>query len=67
MFVYFIFAIKKDPVLFSGSLRLNLDPFGQFSDRELWDSLHLAHLLVFIRDQPEGLDYDCGPAGKNLR
>ena len=54
-------------MLFSGSLRMNLDPFGQFSDRELWDSLHLAHLFVFIRDQPEGLDYDCGPAGKNLR
>ena len=54
-------------MLFSGSLRKNLDPFGQFSDRELWDSLQLAHLLAFVRDQPEGLEYDCGQGGRNLR
>ena len=24
---------------------MNLDPFGQFSDRELWDSLHLSRIF----------------------
>lgn len=31
--------IPQDPVLFSGSLRFNLDPFSEKSDDELWNSL----------------------------
>jgi ATP-binding cassette subfamily C (CFTR/MRP) protein 4 len=31
-----ISIIPQDPVLFSGSVRYNLDPFGQFNDDELW-------------------------------
>lgn len=38
----------QDPVLFSGSLRFNLDPFGEYSDSDLWTSLKLAHLEVRI-------------------
>lgn len=34
-----ISIIPQDPVLFSGTLRRNLDPFNEFSDRELWDVL----------------------------
>ncbi|XP_076451201.1 multidrug resistance-associated protein 1-like [Babylonia areolata] len=59
-------VLPQDPVLFSGSLRMNLDPFGNFSDRELWDSLRLAHLLPFVRNQPQGLEYECGEGGRNL-
>lgn len=29
----------KDPVLFSGSLRKNLDPFNHYEDSELWNAL----------------------------
>ncbi|GMR57469.1 hypothetical protein PMAYCL1PPCAC_27664, partial [Pristionchus mayeri] len=31
--------IPQDPVLFSGNLRSNLDPFGKCSDDELWRAL----------------------------
>lgn len=31
--------IPQDPVLFSGKLRFNLDPFGEKKDIELWDAL----------------------------
>ncbi|KAI9013950.1 P-loop containing nucleoside triphosphate hydrolase protein [Phycomyces nitens] len=36
--------IPQDPVLFSGTLRSNLDPFGQHTDIELWAAIKRAHL-----------------------
>ncbi|CAH6720013.1 oligomycin resistance ATP-dependent permease Yor1p [[Candida] jaroonii] len=37
--------IPQDPVLFRGSLRKNLDPFGQNTDASLWDALRRAGLI----------------------
>ncbi|KAJ0412254.1 hypothetical protein ATCC90586_006640 [Pythium insidiosum] len=36
--------IPQDPVLFSGTVRINLDPFNQFTDDQLWTSIRRAHL-----------------------
>lgn len=41
--------IPQDPVLFSGTLRLNLDPFETCSDDDLWRALGNAHLKVFVK------------------
>ena len=39
----------KDPVLFSGSLRRNLDPFNQYEDSELWNALQeVCGILSFF-------------------
>jgi ABC-type multidrug transport system fused ATPase/permease subunit len=35
--------IPQDPVLFQGTIRSNLDPFGQHDDSHLWESLRRAH------------------------
>uniref|UniRef100_A0A7N8WS45 ABC-type glutathione-S-conjugate transporter n=1 Tax=Mastacembelus armatus TaxID=205130 RepID=A0A7N8WS45_9TELE len=43
-----ITIIPQDPVLFSGSLRMNLDPFDTYTDEEVWSSLELAHLKNFV-------------------
>ena len=57
----------QDPVIFSGSLQDNLDPFSQYSDHELWSALEQAHLRGFVDSLPEGLGYECGEGGESLR
>ncbi|KAI9318473.1 P-loop containing nucleoside triphosphate hydrolase protein [Dichotomocladium elegans] len=37
--------IPQDPVLFSGTLRNNLDPFNQHDEAELWAALKRSHLI----------------------
>nr|XP_055221298.1 multidrug resistance-associated protein 1 isoform X5 [Gorilla gorilla gorilla] len=61
-----ITIIPQDPVLFSGSLRMNLDPFSQYSDEEVWTSLELAHLKDFVSALPNKLDHECAEGGENL-
>ncbi|XP_076168369.1 ATP-binding cassette sub-family C member 4 [Ptiloglossa arizonensis] len=39
-----ISIIPQDPVLFSGTLRRNLDPFNEFSDKALWEALEEVEL-----------------------
>lgn len=34
-----ISVIPQDPVLFSGTIRKNLDPFDEFDDVDLWSAL----------------------------
>lgn len=37
--------IPQDPVLFKGTIRKNLDPFGTKTDEELWDTLRRADII----------------------
>ncbi|KAG8995314.1 hypothetical protein FRB94_009286 [Tulasnella sp. JGI-2019a] len=41
-----ISIIPQDPLLFSGTIRSNLDPFSRFEDAKLYDALRRAHLVT---------------------
>ena len=54
-------------MLFSGTLRLNLDPFESYSDQEVWAALESSHLKAFVSSLPEKLLYPIAEGGENLR
>ena len=47
--------IPQDPVMFSGSLRDNLDPFDDFTDEQVWSALRMVQLDSLVRGFVEGL------------
>ena len=57
----------QDPVLFSGTLRVNLDPFESYTDQEVWTALESAHLKTFVLSLAEQLNYPISEGGENLR
>ncbi|CAJ1076635.1 multidrug resistance-associated protein 1 [Xyrichtys novacula] len=61
-----ITIIPQDPVLFSGSLRMNLDPFNSYSDEEVWRALEYSHLKNFVSGLPDKLNHECSEGGENL-
>ena len=68
---YFLAPLRnvffQEPVLFSGSLRMNLDPFNKYSDEDVWKALNNAHLSRFVSSLPDGLGHKVAEGGENLR
>jgi ABC-type multidrug transport system fused ATPase/permease subunit len=58
--------IPQDPVLFSGNIRNNLDPFGARTDEQLWTALAQVSLKAFVQSLPMGLDSAVAEYGDNL-
>lgn len=73
-FVLKIYVFKKDliliyvllKVLFSGTIRSNLDPFNVHGDDRLWQALEHSHLKSYISSLDSGLDYRVAENGENL-
>ncbi|XP_043349189.1 ATP-binding cassette sub-family C member 6-like isoform X3 [Dermochelys coriacea] len=61
-----ITIIPQDPVLFAGSLRMNLDPLNQHSDEAIWTVLEQIQLKNFVLDLPDQLNHECSERGENL-
>ncbi|XP_061509604.1 multidrug resistance-associated protein 1 isoform X2 [Anopheles gambiae] len=58
--------IPQDPVLFSGTLRINLDPFNAQSDDDIWKALEHAHLKTFVKGLTAGINHEVTEGGENL-
>uniref|UniRef100_A0A671Q911 ATP-binding cassette sub-family C member 9-like n=1 Tax=Sinocyclocheilus anshuiensis TaxID=1608454 RepID=A0A671Q911_9TELE len=58
--------ILQDPVLFSGSIRLNLDPERTCTDDRLWEALEIAQLKNMVKALPGGLDAVVTEGGENF-
>ncbi|TWW64058.1 Multidrug resistance-associated protein 4 [Takifugu flavidus] len=58
--------IPQDPVLFTGSMRKNLDPFNQHTDEELWNALEEVQLRSVVEDLPGKLETVLAESGSNF-
>lgn len=58
--------IPQDPVLFSGTLRMNLDPFNLYDDEKVWSALEHSHLKDFVSGLNAGLQHEVSEGGENL-
>ncbi|KAJ1877665.1 hypothetical protein LPJ57_003837, partial [Coemansia sp. RSA 486] len=55
--------IPQDPTLFNGSVRYNLDPFGEYSDEHLWSAVRRSCLA---KETDAASDADKGAEGPRL-
>uniref|UniRef100_A0A8C9U163 ATP-binding cassette, sub-family C (CFTR/MRP), member 9 n=1 Tax=Scleropages formosus TaxID=113540 RepID=A0A8C9U163_SCLFO len=58
--------ILQDPILFSGSIRFNLDPERKCTDDGLWEALEIAQLKNMVKALPGGLDAVVTEGGENF-
>jgi len=61
-----IAIIPQEPVLFSGTVRYNLDPFSLNSEEQLWDALEYVQLKQVVDRMPLKLENLIEEGGKNL-
>lgn len=58
--------IPQDPIIFSNTVRYNLDPFGTAKDEELWGVLEKVQMTDVIADLPGTLLFECSEGGENF-
>ncbi|XP_035267041.1 multidrug resistance-associated protein 5 [Anguilla anguilla] len=58
--------IPQEPVLFIGTVRSNLDPWGQHSEAEIWDALERTHIKDMVSLLPHSLDSEVMENGENF-
>ncbi|XP_029460595.1 multidrug resistance-associated protein 4 [Rhinatrema bivittatum] len=58
--------IPQEPVLFTGTMRKNLDPFSEHTDEELWNALEEVQLKETIEDLPEKIETQLAESGSNF-
>lgn len=57
--------IPQEPVLFEGTIRMNVDPLGLYTDEDIWKGLHKCQLANIVQDRPDKLDAQVTEYGGN--
>jgi len=57
--------VPQDPILFSGTVRYNLSPFGEYLDEAIWSALERVGLSKAVRATGHGLDAPVEDGGGN--
>uniref|UniRef100_A0A8C9WK74 Cystic fibrosis transmembrane conductance regulator n=1 Tax=Scleropages formosus TaxID=113540 RepID=A0A8C9WK74_SCLFO len=58
--------IPQDPVLFTGTMRKNLDPFNQHTDEDLWNVLDEVQLKAVVEELPNKMETELAESGSNF-
>ena len=58
--------IPQDAVLFSGTVRYNVDPFREHEDAAIWQALERVGLATSVRAMPGGIDAAVAEGGDNF-
>jgi ABC-type multidrug transport system fused ATPase/permease subunit len=58
--------IPQSPVLFSGTIRSNMDPFNNYTDDEIWHSLEKCGMKQTVEAMPDELYGPVAEYGENL-
>ncbi|KAH8739741.1 hypothetical protein FG386_001448 [Cryptosporidium ryanae] len=61
-----ISIVPQDPIIFTGSVRFNLDPNNQFTDDELYNVLKRVHIYDYVMALPDKLNHLFLPGGGTL-
>lgn len=61
-----ISIIPQDPVIFSGTIRSNLDPFKEHDDSDLWEVLHDVQLKKKVKEVKGDLNHEIREGGDNF-
>lgn len=58
--------IPQNPVLFSGTVRSNMDPFDEYSDDAIWSALERCGMKSAVEEMPGELSGQVAEYGENL-
>jgi ABC-type multidrug transport system fused ATPase/permease subunit len=61
-----ISIVPQNPVIFSGTVRSNLDPFNEYSDANIWDALDKCNLKNMVSEYNEKLQHPVSEYGENF-
>lgn len=58
--------IPQNPVLFSGTVRSNVDPFDEYNDDDVWFALDKCGMKAAVEEMPGMLSAPIAEYGENL-
>jgi ABC-type multidrug transport system fused ATPase/permease subunit len=61
-----IVVSEADPLLFAGTLRSELDPWGRAGDDQILEAIHVANAEDILDALPEGLDAEVEERGRSF-